>query len=164
MGKYHALNSQDKILFLDSSQSCNMWGKHLLVGQISHCEVLGPRWPQIDPQAQNMCSTTNLTWLYQENSHIDTQIYIFNFRLFFPRFCTPSRFWILDSNGMILWCHLNTTHTRTQMTNISRLSIRLLCKGTKSQFPQFKSRIDGTIGLQAMNLHTQQNKTAQTCS
>ena len=55
-----------------------------------------PRWPQIDPQAQNMCSTTNLAWLYQENSHIDTQIYIFHFRIVslgFSHFC---RFWILD--------------------------------------------------------------------
>lgn len=51
----------------------------------------------------------------------------------------------------------NTTHT-PKWPLFPSLSIRLLCKGTKSQFPQFKRWIDGTIGLQAKNLHTQNNK------
>ena len=120
-----------------------------------------PRWPQTDPQCHKYKTfVPHQIWPGSiKKTASATQIH-----LEFPHFSsvfTLCRFWILDQ---MAWsfddpsAQHNThthTHTHTQMTNISSLSIRLLCNGTKSQFPQFKSRIAGTIDLQAMNLHTQ---------
>lgn len=117
-----------------------------------------PRWPQIDPQAQHICSTTNLGLALSRKQPLIPKYTSLISVFFFLGFCT---FQVLDLGFKWHDPLMSAQHnTHTQMTNISSLSIRLLCKGTKSQFPQFKSRIDGTIGLQAMNLHTH-NKTKQ---
>lgn len=171
------LNSQDKIMFLDSSQSCNMWGKHLFASQISLWSLR--RYFNVNLKADATCKhpslatnrSTSTTHLFHNKSGpgsikktaIDTQIYIFNFRFFFPR--------VLHFLGFGSWIQMawsfdvsSTQHTHPN-DQYFQLVNQAAVQGHKIPVSsvQKPDRRDYRLASNE-STHTQQNKTAQTCS
>ena len=159
MGKYHALNSQDKIMFLDSSQSCNMWeasfgGSDFSLGSLrqyfnvnskTHATCNHPSLATnrststkhlLDNKSGLALSRKQPYWYPKYTSFISA--------LFFLGFSTfVGQFWILDSIGMVRWCQLNTTHT-------PKWPIFPACQSgccARAQNPSFLSSNAGSTGL-----------------